>query len=123
MKGKNVVIYNGTREELISDLCEGIHTGLRKGTNKGHEAWTAVNRLADTGEWRRVVEWFIWAMESNKSIEEIDAPENENKEDSWFRDAVVAAVKGKYAVVSSEADEGDDGPYFPHSGDGGTVTL
>lgn len=44
-------------------IGEGIHTGLRKGCNDGHEAWTAINDMPDE-DWSSALRFLVDGLES-----------------------------------------------------------
>lgn len=51
------------KETALSLLGEGIHTGLRKGTDAAgsHAAWKAIS--ANDSGWSDALEFFYWGLE------------------------------------------------------------
>jgi hypothetical protein len=55
---------HGTRQELLSMLGEGFHTGFRKGTDDpaAHEVWLGIRNLP-AASWNDVLEFLVWGLE------------------------------------------------------------
>lgn len=49
-------------EDTTSLLGEGIHTGLRKGTDApgAHETWMAINTNDEA--WSEALDWAVWGL-------------------------------------------------------------
>lgn len=51
-------------EEAISNVAEGMHTGLRKGTDAedSHDLWLAISR-SDTSAWSDAARFLVQGLE------------------------------------------------------------
>lgn len=50
-------------EDIISMIGEGIHTGLRKGSDAPSSGplWQAISK-SDDGAWTDALKWFLWGL-------------------------------------------------------------
>lgn len=63
-EGKTVTGTVPSKEEVLSMLGEGIHTGLRKGTDaeSAHDLWVAISNSND-GAWSDALDYALWGIQ------------------------------------------------------------
>lgn len=62
-EGRTVTGVVPPKDEILSMVGEGIHTGLRKGTDAESSGpmWQAIANSSDGG-WSEALDWFLWGL-------------------------------------------------------------